>query len=217
MPIIKGLDKLVKYNDRSLKDLTTTPTAAGGGGTGALVHIKTLTASSSATLSFVDGSSDVVLDNTYPIYKFEFINIHPATDSQPFTFQGSIDGGSNYNTTMTNTLFRAYNYENNSATSLEYRDVDQAQGTAFQAITDNVGADNDQCCNGTAFLFAPSSTTFVKHFMFRMAEVNGGDVIVDMYTAGYFNTTSAVDAIQFKFASGNIDAGKIKLYGILDS
>ena len=217
MPIIKGLDKLVKYNNRSIKDLTTTPTAAGGGDTGALVHIKTLTASSSATLSFVDGSSDVVLDNTYPIYKFEFINCHPATDSQPFTFQGSIDGGSNYNTTMTNTLFRAYNYENNSATSLEYRDVDQAQGTAFQAITDNVGADNDQCCNGTAFLFAPSSTTFVKHFMFRMAEVNGGDVIVDMHTAGYFNTTSAVNAIQFKMSSGNIDAGVIKLYGIADS
>ena len=34
------------------------------------------------------------------------------------------------------------------------------------------------------------------------------------FTAGYFNTTSDIDAIQFKMASGNIDAGTIKMYGI---
>ena len=84
MPIIKGLDKLVKYNDRSIKDLTTTPTAAGGGGAGALVHIKTLTASGDSTLSFVNGTDGVVLDDTYPIYKFEFINIHPSGSGSEF-------------------------------------------------------------------------------------------------------------------------------------
>jgi len=196
---------LVKHNNNSISDITTPGSLAQG----KMTLISSQTASGSASIEFTSG-----IDSTYPIYKFEFINMHPASDSQPFKFQGSIDGGSNYNTTMTNTLFRAYHYENDSATSLEYRNVDQAQGTAFQSITDNVGADNDQCCNGTAFLFAPSNTTFVKHFMFRMAEVNGGDVIVDMHTAGYFNTTSAINAIQFKFASGNIDAGTIKLYGI---
>jgi hypothetical protein len=37
------------------------------------------------------------------------------------------------------------------------------------------------------------------------------------YIGGYFNTTSAIDEIQFKFDSGDIDAGTVKLYGIKDS
>ena len=32
--------------------------------------------------------------------------------------------------------------------------------------------------------------------------------------AGYGNTTSAVDAVQFSISSGNIDSGEICLYGI---
>ena len=44
-----------------------------------MIFIKKLTASSSATLSFVDGSNGVVLDNTYKEYLFTFKNIHPAT------------------------------------------------------------------------------------------------------------------------------------------
>jgi hypothetical protein len=65
---------------------------------GSMVHIKTLTASSSATLSFVHGTDGVVLDSTYPIYKFEFINMHPATDENFYlTFQ--YRWWSNYNVT----------------------------------------------------------------------------------------------------------------------
>ena len=37
---------------------------------------------------------------------------------------------------------------------------------------------------------------------------------VENYIAGYFNTTSAIDEIQFKMSSGNTDAGDICLYGI---
>jgi hypothetical protein len=35
------------------------------------------------------------------------------------------------------------------------------------------------------------------------------------YTAGYGNTTSAINAIDFKMSSGNIDAGTIQMFGIL--
>ena len=54
---------------------------------GSMVHIKTLTASSSSTLSFLHGTDGVVFDSTYPIYRFEFINCHPATDDVDLTFQ----------------------------------------------------------------------------------------------------------------------------------
>jgi len=185
------------------------------GSGGALVHIKTLTASSSGTLSFVDGSSDVVLDNTYRTYIFKFIGIHPQTDSTDFSFQGNAAGGSGYNETITSTLFRAYHGDDDGGATLAYYGtLDQAQGTGFQALCENVGNDNDSQLSGTLHLFNPSSTTFVKHFISRTVIHAESDYAVDNYIAGYFNTTSAIDEIQFKMDSGNIDAGTIKLYGI---
>ena len=100
---------IVSYNNRSIKDITAIPGAAKS-----LTHIKTLTASSSSTLSFVNGSSDVVLDSTYPIYIFKFINIHPSNDGGVFEFNFSVDSGSNYNVAKTTTAFRAYNEESGS-------------------------------------------------------------------------------------------------------
>ena len=188
--------------------------AVAGGGT--WVEIKSITASSSSTISFVDGTSDVVLDSTYPVYCFKWTTIPPQTDDTKILFQGSTDGGSNYNVTMTTTYFLAQHDEADSATTLTYSGSDdQAQGTAFQRLNESTGADNDQCVSGQLYLFSPSSTTFVKHFMSRSA--TQFDNINDSYCAGYFNTTSAIDAIQFKMSSGNIDDGKIKLFGIKDS
>ena len=182
---------------------------------GAMVHIKTLTASSSSTLSFVDGSASVVLDSTYPIYKFECINMHPASSTE-FKFQTSTDSGSNYNTTLTSTYFYAYHTEADDATGLTYyAGGDQANGTSFQRLS-RVHNDNDTSCSGSLTLFNPSSTTFVKHYMSNFNEENQ-TYSQNPYTAGYFNTTSAINAVQFKMNSGNIDTGTIKLYGIKDS
>tara|TARA_R100001086_G_scaffold187488_1_gene105573 strand:+ start:650 stop:1273 length:624 start_codon:yes stop_codon:yes gene_type:complete len=205
---------LVKYNNNSLSSVTS----AAGFPAGALTHIKTLTASSSATLSFVDGSSDVVLDNTYSVYVFKCINIHPQTDNVDFDFQASTDGGSNYNTTMTTTAFISYHQEDGSPAALSYvTGQDRAQSTAFQGLSDNQGNGDDECCVGTLHLFNPSNTTFVKHFISRFNQYNYDNYSREDYVAGYFNTTSAINAVQFKFDSGNIDAGTIKLYGIKDS
>ena len=180
--------------------------------------IKTLTASSSATLSFVDGASDVVLDNTYPVYLFKFISLHPATDNVLFQFNMSVDTGSNYNVAKTTTHFDALNNEDGTAASLNYRTGnDLAQGTGFKTLVEEVGGDNDQNCSGEMFLFNPSSTTFIKHFTSRINNTRRSNYSADHYSADYGNTTSAVDAVQFKMSSGNIDAGTIKLYGIKDS
>ena len=80
-----------------------------------------------------------------------------------------------------------------------------------------VGSDADQCGSGYLYLYNPSSTTFVKHFMARATHSESSDSAYEQYMAGYFNTTSAVDAIQFKFGSDAIDEGKIKLFGLKDS
>jgi len=182
---------------------------------GAMTFIKKLTASSSGTLSFVDGSSSVVLDNTYKEYMFIFKDIHPATSNANFLFQTSTDSGSNYNTTLTSTFFYAFHFENAAAATLAYdANFDQAQGTAFQRIIDAIGNGNDECGAGTLHLFNPSSTTFVKHYMSNCNSYVNSPFTTNYYGGGYFNTTSAIDAVQFKMSSGNIDAGTITLYGI---
>jgi hypothetical protein len=188
---------------------------------GSKVHIKTLTASSSATLSFVHGTDGVVLDSTYPIYKFEFINIHPANDRTEFLFNMSTDSGSNYNVTKTTTFFRAQHREDDTVAELAYdAGLDLAQSTSFQQLSFEMGNGDDDNSNGTLELFNPSSTTFVKHFIARASfNHNVADPrAMNSYIAGYGNTTSAVNAIRFQMSgSSNIDSGKIKLYGIKDS
>ena len=183
---------------------------------GAITFIKKLTASSSSTLSFVNGSSDVVLDSTYKEYMFIFNNIHPATDGAFFQFQGSTNTGSSYGVTLTTTKFDAYHNEAGNDTILSYyANHDLAQSTNFQYLNSYLGTDNDQSGSGSLHLFNPSSTTFVKHFMARNSANNSDEYMRDNHVAGYFNTTTAIDAVQFKMSSGNIDAGDICLYGIL--
>ena len=205
---------LVKHNNNSISAVTSMASLT----TGAMTLIKEQTASSSASISFVDGSSDVVLDSTYPIYKFEFINIHPSSDNVGFKFNMSVDGGSNYNVTKTSTVFADYHYENDSSTTLSYGgNVDLAQSTSDQQITGGTGSDNDQNANGNLYIFNPSSSVFVKHFIGVGQTSGGDDRSLRYHSGGYGNTTSPVNAIIFRFASGNIDSGTIKLYGIKDS
>jgi hypothetical protein len=185
------------------------------GSGGAMVPIKTLTASSSGTLSFVNGSDDVVLDSTYRTYIFKWISCHPATNN--VTFQaGFRDGSTNYDATITSATFNATADEAGTDAGLNYQaGRDQAQGTSYQDITSFNGNQNDSATSGEMFLFNPSSTTFIKHFIIRSQQMNPqAPFATDDLFAGYCNVTAAIDAVQFKFSSGNIDAGTIKLYGI---
>jgi hypothetical protein len=163
----------------------------------------------------------VVFDGTYPIYVFKFTNIHPATYQAKFTFQADTSTNTNYNQTMTTTWFYAgYHKEDGSGGSSGYfGDADQAQGTSFQNLTWSMDNGNDDNCNGTLTLFNPSSTTFIKHFMCNTQFNYGvsGDATELVHCSGYFNITDAINKIQFKMSSGNIDAGTIKMYGIKDS
>ena len=203
---------IVKLNNRGVRSATAFGSISA---LGEMRFIKKQTASSSATISFVDGTSDVVLDNTYKEYLFTFNNIHPETNDKYFSFQGNVAGGSGYNETITSTSFYAYHDEADGTTSLAYATGnDQAQGTGFQRLSDEVGNGNDECCSGYLHLFNPSDTNFVTHFISNFNTYHGANYSVNSYIAGYFNLTGAIDEIQFKFASGNIDAGDICLYGI---
>jgi len=177
---------------------------------GSLVLISTSTASNSANLSITSG-----IDSTYKEYIFKFHNIHPVTDGADFTMNFSADGGSNYNVTKTSTIFQSYQGEGGENPTLNYDDSrDLAQSTAYQVIMQDPGNENDESGSGTLHLFDPSNTTFVKHFISDIHEHQGSNYAVRKFLAGYANTTSAINAVDFKFASGNIDSGVIKLYGV---
>ncbi len=189
---------------------------------GSLTLIKSLRASNAGTLSFVHGASSVVLDGTYPIYMFRFVEIHPATSSVGFTVNFR-DGGTAYDATKTTTSFGTYNREDGGEISLGYRsDNDLAQATGAQTLINynTLSNDDDSSVSGDLLLFNPSSTTFVKHFMSNvnsMAIDGSNRYSVNSFTAGYNNVTAAIDGVQFAMTSGNIESGKVQLYGIKDS
>ena len=185
---------------------------------GSLTLIKTITLSSAAgTVSFVHGASSVVLDGTYPLYKFVYTSVHPAEEGAIFQV-GFRDGGSNYDATKTTTNFEPIANEGDSSAEIAYQPAqDLAQGTGFQTLIRNNGNGNDECGSGEMYLFNPSSTTFVKHFLARGCGHHQSDYTTSSFVAGYCNVTAAIDAVQFKFHSDNIDAGTFKLYGIKDS
>ena len=195
-------------NDRSMASITSLPSGVSGS---SLVLLSTQTASSSSTIDF---TSDI--DSTYKEYQFHFVDIHPGTNNVTFSFQVDTGTNTNYNITTTSTFFRASHNEDDSGTALQYRTSDdQGQGTGFNKLCQTVGNDNDQSCTGILHLFDPSSTTFIKHFIATTNGCHEGDITREVFTAGYFNTTTALTRVRFKFDSGNIDSGTIKMYGVV--
>ena len=190
-----------------------------GVATGSMKLIKTLTASSSSTLSFVDGASSVVFDGTYKEYIFKYINCHASADDVIFSFQADTGTNTSYNQTVTSTFFSARHGEDGSNGNLNYiANRDQAQGTGDIKLNYDTGNQTtSECVSGTLHLFDPSSSTFVKHFISKVHGYHEGNYAQTWFHAGYFNTTTALTRVRFKFSSGNIDAGTIKLYGIKDS
>jgi hypothetical protein len=180
---------------------------------GTLILLSTQTASASATISFTTG-----LDSTYDEYIFKFINCHPATNEAEFEFNMSTDGGSNYNVTKTTTYHRAEHFEDGTNGGLAYATArDLAQSTSFQNLVADQSNANDASASGTLTLFNPSSTTYVKHFIAVSNYMGSVPFTQNSFVAGYGNTTSAVNAVQFKMSTGNIDDGIIKLYGVKKS
>ena len=205
-----GKLKAAGINNASLSGITALPS---GIDVGKMTLLSTQTASSDATINFTSS-----IDSTYDVYCFRYISMHPSGDGRNFEFNASTDGGSNYNVAKTSTSFVAYHNEADSATALTYEaDGDEAQGTGYVHLAYNTGADNDQTCSGEMWLYNPSSTTYVKHWINVSDSYQFNDYQTNTFTAGYLNTTSAVDAISFRFSADNIDAGTIKLYGVSTS
>ena len=202
---------IVKLNNKAVSNATAFGSISS---LGSMTFIKKLTASASATLSFVDGASGVVLDDTYKEYVFTFKDIHGSQDNAFFEVNFR-DGGTAYDATKTTTFFKTQHSEDNTYASVDYiTGSDLAQSTSFQQLSTNSGNDNDQCLVGNLTIYNPSSTVFVKHFISNTNLAHFENLSMQNFMAGYCNTTSAIDGVQFKFSGGTIDVGDICLYGI---
>ena len=199
-------------NDRSMASITSLPSGVSGS---SLVLISEQTASSSSTIDFTSG-----IDSTYKEYVFKFTDIHPATNRAIFQFQSDTGTNTSYNITVTSTYFQSYHKENDGGAALGYNDShDDAQSTSFSNLTVHNSNDNDSCASGTLHIFDPSNSTFVKHFISNFnhmyTETGGDKYSWESFKAGYFNTTTALTRFRFKYDTGNIDSGTIKLYGVV--
>ena len=197
---------LLFAKNNSLSAVTALPASVSGG---ALNLISTQTASSSATIDFTSG-----IDSTYKVYMFKYYNIHPATDNVKFNVNFR-DGDTNFDAVKQTSAFYAYNNETSGDTTLSYSaGGDLVNSTSAHSLVLSMGNDDDECCSGSLFLFNPSSTTFVTQFFSQTSSYSYQNYTYDWKTAGYCNTTSAIDGVQFSMSSGNIDSGTIKLYGV---
>ena len=169
--------------------------------------ISEATASGAASVEFTDLTG-------FKIFKFVLIDVNPATDDVKFSVQFNVAGQSGFNETITTTAFRVHHDEADTETGLAYQTGgDQAQGTAYQVITDAIGNGSDESGAGELFLFNPSSTTYVTHFYSTTTILQADNSARQYFIAGYVNATGAVDEVSFKMASGNMDA-VIKMYGV---
>ena len=181
-----------------------------GVSTGDVVLLSTQTASDSASISF---TSDIT--STYGEYVFRFYNLNPTTGAV-FQWQVDANGGDDgYNDIyITSTFFRAYHLENDSATGLQYlTGEDEAQTQAYSNLAQGITNGADENGNGELHLYNPSSTTYVKHWHSQM-QANDGTYGMNNFASGYWNTTSAINAVNFKFANDSNFTGKIKMWGV---
>lgn len=203
---------LISVSNNALSNISVLPASIP---TGALTLIKSVTASASANIIFKNGVDGLVLDNTYKSYVFKFINCHPSADGVNFQFQVGTGTDDTYNEVITSTYVVSYHYEADTDQAVEYNGAhDQAQGTSFQTLCNSVGADNDQQVSGTLLFNGFADSTYVKHFIGDIQNAYSADYTFRHLVAGYVNTPTALTRVQFKFSSGNIDDGTIKLYGV---
>ena len=196
-------------NDNSMSNITALPS---GVSAKSMILLATETASSSDAISFTSG-----IDSTYKEYQIHFMDVHPQSGSR-LAFQFDTGTNTSYNQTITSTSFAARHDEGDTSTDLGYQTGDDlAQSTSFQRLSvgGTVETDADASATGIIHIYDPSNTTFVKHFIATMQIYHNDQATHNSFVAGYVNTTTAITRVQFKYESGNIDAGTFKLYGVL--
>lgn len=199
-------DDKVLLQDTNDSDTLKTATAqsiadlAGAG----YILLSTATASNSSTLEF---TSDI--DSTYNSYAF-VIDIIPATDNVALFARTSTNGGSSYDSGSTDyTSARVFCLSNVGTATGAGADAD------YLNLLGGVGSDTGETVAAVLYMINPANSS--SYTLFHQSGVTsraGGELAFNNASLRR-NSTTAVDAVQFYFSSGNIESGTIKMYGLL--
>lgn len=190
--------------------ITTIPSSGTTDGTNLVKISSTSISSGSSSVEFTSG-----IDSTYKIHVFKFVNVHATSNDANFTFRASTDGGSTYGIATTSNFANGYSQESGTANVWTSESAhDSHANTGDVQIGRALGADNDQSNNIEMWLYDWSGTTHTKKFNAFGIGDHQIDYSLSTFTAGYVNTTSAIDAIKFSPSAGNFDSGDIILYGV---
>jgi hypothetical protein len=172
---------------------------------GALTLLSTVTASNSATVDV-----ETTFSSTYDAYMLVVSGATPVTDTVSLLAQMKIGGS--YITTSTYISTGGYNaLGGNQETTLD---------TKITLVTSVWGNDAASSCDVVMYIFNPSSTAFKKQIRYEATSVRldtGATQIQTRSGVGINNGTAALTGIRFFASSGNISAGKFRLYGIANS
>ena len=176
--------------------------------------IPTLLSTSTVTSATSSVSITSNITSTYDEYMFVITDFHPSNDGMALKMAASTDGGSNYTLDATSTMIKAHHLESGATQFGYHGDGDTVQTYPIHVMSPEVGNDNDESGAGIVHLFSPASTTYVKHFLIRVAQTISNPGSADVLVGGYWNTTSDIDAVQFTPTAGTIDNIVIQMYGI---
>ena len=164
------------------------------------------------------GTGDVEitgLSSAYKAYEFHFYDLHLSATNANFEFQVN----TSYNQDINSTAMRFYSRDHDThdfaagyQTGADTH-VGATSGT-WCPLNDNPNSTNSEnSLSGVMVLFDPSSTDYSKHFISKTTTQTSTTYHQYNQVAGYIKTTSAIDKIKFRFASGDIDSGEIKWFG----
>lgn len=176
------------------------------------VLLDSKTASASATLDFTTG-----IDSTYDQYRFEVVNVVPATDGAHFTFQASHDGGATYDTAA-GSYFYSGQWTSNTPGTGTFNDLSfsSTYGLISDDLDANTGAAGLLGTIGYLTLTLPSSAGQHKYTTDTVFRKNS-NLLYREFNQGWITSASAVNAIRFQMSTGNIASGTIRFYGICKS
>jgi len=181
---------------------------------GSMTLIKTLTASNVTSLSFMNGTNDVVFNSNFKEYFVTVNNFHPRSDNKNFEISFSTNG-SNFGLSKTTTQYRSIHTEDDGTTALAHIDSgDLVTSTANQILVEGIGNNSDQSCSGYIQFFDPAQTTFLKHFRSVFSSCNAGDRIDHFWVTGYADLTGPIVGFKFESGAGVAFDGVFSLYGI---
>ena len=171
---------------------------------GSLQLIQRQTGSNVSSINFTSlGSYD-----TLWIIVEDYDNV---TDGADLEFQVSTNGGSSYGIAVTSTNWR--NVARDSGTSDQQTSRDNHNDTNYVEIIHDTGNDAVDASSAEIWMWNVTSTTKSKNFFSQSNTRQDDDDRYGSYQNGYFNTTSAINAITFRAGSGNM-TGTIAIYGM---